>query len=343
MNSFGLALKALREEILGFRFSYPLQVVSQAGPKDSLHYYLYSDQLSWSVMSMDTTRVPRARGRLYGEVYKPAYIAWWGLVNLGHYLRRNDVSYREAFLRQVDWLESHAVIRPDGSVVWPNQYNHLEGDTLLVAPWVSAYDQGLVISALVRGYRLTARPRLLKLLRGAHHVFEISTDYGGVREPASTGAIYLEIPGGPLPGILDGFLTSLLGLYDLSVETGDAEVKSLFDDGIAGLKTFLPVWDYRQKWSWYATRTYLCPPPYHVQNRNLLTVLARLAGEPDLAWQAERWNPDVLSAMDKLEIYLAFQLTKNWSRVRHRTWQQSKHRIETLARQAVNSAHRNGQ
>lgn len=337
MNSFGRALKALREEILDFRFSYPLEVVPQAGSKDSLHYYLYSDRLSWSVMSMDPTGVPRARRRLYGEVYKAAFIAWWGLVNLGHYLRRNDVSFREAFLRQVDWLESHAMIRPDGSAVWPNHYSLLEGDTLLVAPWVSAYDQGLVISALVRGYRLTARPRLLELLRSAHRIFEISTSDGGVRGSAPLGAIYLEIPGGRIPGILDGFLTSLLGLYDLSVETGDAGVEKLFREGIAGLKSFLPVWDYRHKWSWYATRAYLCPPAYHVLNRNLLTVLARLAGEPDLARQAERWNPDALSAVDKLEIYLGFQVTKNLSRVRHRTWQQNKQRIETLARQAAST------
>jgi hypothetical protein len=149
------------------------------------------------------------------------------------------------------------------------------------------------------------------------------------------GAIYLEIPGGPLPGILDGFLTSLLGLYDLFVETGDGEVEDLFREGIAGLKSFLPMWDYKQKWSWYATRAYLCPPSYHIQNRDLLMVLARLAGEPHLAGQAEHWNPDALSAMDKLEIYLGFQVTKNWSRVRHRTWRQSKRRIETLARQAA--------
>ncbi len=290
---------------------------------------------------MDASGVPRARRRLYGEVYKAAYIAWWGLVNLGHYLRRNDVSFRDAFLRQVDWLERHAVIRPDGCVVWPNHYDHLEGDTLLVAPWISAYDQGLVISALVRGYRLTARPRLLKLLHGAHRIFEISTRDGGVREPAQIGAVYLEIPGGRIPGILDGFLTSLLGLYDLFVETGDCEVENLFREGIAGLKSFLPVWNYRQKWSWYATREYLCPPAYHILNRNLLTVLARLGGEPGLAEQAEHWNPAALSATDKLEIYLGFQVTKNWARVRHRTWRQNKQRIQALARQAASAQNQN--
>jgi len=335
MNSIRLALKALREEILEFRFAYPLEVVGQAGPRESLHYYLYSDKFSWSVMRMDASGVPRAWRRLYGEVYKAAFIAWWGLVNLEHHLRHGDTPAREAFMRQIDWLDGHAVIGSDGSVVWPNQYDLLEGDTLLMAPWVSAYDQGMVISALVRGYRMTGRPRLLGLLRGAHRIFEISTRDGGVRAAAPRGVVYLEHPGGPTPGVLDGFLTSLLGLYDLWVETGDSKVESLFREGIAGLKSFLPVWDYHQKWSWYATREYLCPPTYHVINRSLLRVVAGLAGEPDLVAQAERWNPDSLSATDRLEIYFGFQVTKNWSRVRHRTWRQSKERIEVLSRQAA--------
>jgi D-glucuronyl C5-epimerase C-terminus len=333
--SLKYALGALRREVLEFRFSYPLDIVPQAGPKESLHYYLYSDKLSWSVMSMDPTGVPRARGRLYGEVYKPAYIAWWGLVNLGHYLQRNDTAGREIFLRQVDWLELHATTGPNGSVVWLNPYDYLEGDTLRTAPWISAYDQGMVISALVRGYRMTKRPKLMELLRGAHRIFEVDTRAGGVRTPAPGGATYAEIPGAPAPGILDGFLTSLLGLYDLSVETGDAQVERLFREGVQGLTALLPTWDYRQKWSWYATRAYLCPPAYHILNSSLLNVVARLSGEPALATLADRWSPEHLSRVDRVEIYLAFLLTKNWCRLRHRTWRQTQGRVHKLVRDAA--------
>lgn len=333
-NSFRCALRALRKEVLEFRFSYPIEIDAQAGPRESLHYYLYSDRLSWSVMSMDADGIPRARRRLYGEVYKPAYVAWWGLVNLGHFLRRNNDDNREIFLRQVDWLEDHATTGPGGSIIWPNPYNSLEGKTVLVAPWVSAYDQGLVISALVRGYRITRRPGLLELLRGAHRIFEIDADQGGVRKQAPRGAIYAEIPSAPAPGILDGFLTSLLGLYDLSVETGDPAVAKLFRDGVEGLKSLLPAWDYRQKWSWYANGAYLCPPIYHILNRTLLNVVSRLASEPMLAQQAERWNPDRLSTAERCEIYLLFLLSKNWRRLRLRTWRNTPQQVRRLAHSA---------
>jgi hypothetical protein len=188
-----------------------------------------------------------------------------------------------------------------------------------------------VISALVRGYRFTERPRLLELLEGASRIFELDVQEGGVRELLSTGTLYSERPGYPIPGILDGFMSSLLGLYDLFVETGDLAVGSLFTDGIEGLKTMLPTWDYRKRWSWYAAREYLCPPAYHWLNRALLQVLGRLSAEPLIAEYAEAWKTDHLSALGRAEIFLGFLITKNAARVRNRTWCWSSAKVMALA------------
>ena len=57
-------MRALRKEILDFRFYYPLDVDPQAGARDSLHYYLYSEKLKWTVMQLDAAGVPRTRGRV---------------------------------------------------------------------------------------------------------------------------------------------------------------------------------------------------------------------------------------------------------------------------------------
>jgi hypothetical protein len=329
-ESVRCALRAFRSEILQFRFDYPLDNVPEAGPKESLHYYLYSEKLSWSVMSMDPTGVPRARHRLTDTIYNSAYIAWWGLVNLGHFLRHQDEASRVAFLKQVNWLESNAVIRTDGAVIWPNNFDWIEGKTVLKAPWVSAYPQGLVISALVRGYRFTKRPGLLALLRGASRIFELNDRQGGVRRSLSSGALYCEIPGHSIPGILDGFMSSLLGLYDLFVETGDSAVGNLFTDGIAGLKGMILTWDYRKRWSWYGSREYLCPPAYHWLNRVLLEVLGRLSADPLLTEVAENWKMDRLSALGRAEIFVGFLITKNACRVRYRTWGLSRAKLKSI-------------
>jgi hypothetical protein len=172
---------------------------------------------------------------------------------------------------------------------------------------------------------------LLDLLQGATRIFELSVHDGGVREPLPSGVLYSELPGQSIPGILDGFLSSLLGLYDLFVETGDPAIEKLFRDGIEGLKTMLPTWDYRGRWSWYASREYLCPPAYHWLNRVLLEVLARLSGEPVLARYAQAWKPENLSALGRVEIFLGFLITKNACRVRNRTWRLSRAKVKAFA------------
>jgi hypothetical protein len=331
------AFRALKKEIFEFSFDYPLYIVPESLAKDSLHYYLYSDALAWEALRLDPSGIPKAWYRVTGAVYWPAYIAWYGLVQLGHYLRRGDEANLSSFLKQVSWLEKNAVLRSDGTVVWPMNFDYPNGAVLLKAPWISAYTQGLVISALVRAWRLTKRPELLELLKNSAKVFELDVKDFGVRVLLEGHTLYTEIPGGPLPGILDGFMTSLIGLYDLYVETEEPVVGRLFEEGIAGLKYALPRWDYRSKWSWYDC-AYLGPPAYHNLNCLLLEVLAGLSKQPRLAEYAQRWSPKQLSALDRTEIYLGFVLTKNANRLRHRTWRQKADKTSAASRTLVPSS-----
>jgi hypothetical protein len=321
-------VRALRKEIVEFRFDYPLYTVPESFSNGSLHYYLYSDALAWEALRLDPSGIPKAWYRVTGAVYWPAYIAWYGLVQLGHYLRRGNEANLNSFLKQVFWLEKNAVLRSDGAVVWPMNFDYPNGAVLLKAPWISAYTQGLVISALVRAWRLTKRPELLELLNSSARVFELDVKDCGVRILLEGHTLYTETPGGPLPGILDGFLTSLIGLYDLYAETREPVVGRLFQDGIAGLKYALPRWDYRGKWSWYDC-AYLSPPAYQNLNCLLLDVLAGLSNQSLLAEYARRWSPKQLSALDRIEIYLGFVLTKNANRLRHRTWRQKADKTST--------------
>lgn len=317
------AISAVRKEVFDFRFYYPLEIVPEAGPRNSLEYYLYSDKLAWAAMRLDSNGIPGTWYRQTGTKYWPAYVAWYALVNLGHYLRRRDRPYLDIFEKQIDWLEAHAVTRNDGAVVWQMNFDYFVGHLRLQAPWISAHAQGLAISALVRAWRLFQRPRLLQLLRGSARIFSLTVPERGIRIAFDGQALYTEVPGAPSPGILDGFMTSLLGLYDLLVETEETDVKRLFDEGIAGLKSALPYWNYRDKWSWYSRRAYLSPPAYHCSHHLLLKTLSRLTGEPLFARYAALWDPMRLSLMDCSEIYLAFLFTKNRCRLKHRTWNQT--------------------
>ncbi|HEV2729627.1 MAG TPA: hypothetical protein VGV15_06310, partial [Terriglobales bacterium] len=57
--------------------------------------------------------------------------------------------------------------------------------------------QGLVISALVRGHRLTRRPDLLRILEGTAKIFQLDVQQNGVRVLVDGHVFYTEIPGGP--------------------------------------------------------------------------------------------------------------------------------------------------
>jgi hypothetical protein len=180
-EALGCAARALKKEIFEFSFNYPLFIVPESFAKDSLHYYLYSDALAREALRLDPSGIPKAWYRVTGAVYWPAYIAWYGLVQLGHYLRRGNEADLNSFLKQVSWLEKNAVLRGDGAVVWAMNFDYPNGAVLLKAPWVSAYTQGLVMSALVRAWRWTKRPELREILKGSMRVFDLDVKEHGVR------------------------------------------------------------------------------------------------------------------------------------------------------------------
>ena len=315
-TTIGRAARTLWTELMGFRVHFPLHPCLEAAVKGSLRYYVYSDRLFLDDQELDGRGIPVKKYRLIGPQYNPLFIAWWGLFSLERYVHHADKEGLGRFLVQLEWLSEAARERGDGAVVWPCHFDWQEGRSRLKAPWISAMYQGVVMSALIRGYRLTGEERFLSLSRRASQVFGKSIEDGGVRTLERGSVLYEEYPAYPLPRILDGFLFSLLGLHDLYVETNDPATAQLFNDGIDGLRRTLSFWDYRGKWSWYGSHGYLCPPHYHALNTQLLFLLGRIVGDPVLTQQAEQWAPAKLTRTDIIEIYCAFLITKNWARLR---------------------------
>jgi hypothetical protein len=315
-RSLQYAVQAFRQEIFGFRLDYPVDVNDNAGPSDCLHYYLWNQSLFLDHLDFDENEVPRKHYRAQGLQYNPLFIAWWGLWNLEQHLQTHDKEYLDKFLIQVAWLKTHAVQREDGAVVWPCYFDWQEGLCKLASPWISAMYQGVVISALVRAYRINGDLELLDLCKRATIVFTQAIEDGGVRTSEAGRTLYEEYPLYPLPRVLDGFLFSLLGLYDLAVQTGSSDIRRLFDEGVDGLKGILQFWNYRNKWTWYGSHGYLCPPHYHKLNTVLLSILGHLTDDADLRHFAHLWDTKERSVLDKIEIFLMFIFTKNRARLR---------------------------
>ena len=90
MRSVKYAVRALKQELFGFRLTYPVEVIEKAGAADDLHYYLWNQTLFLDNLVFDEEEVPRKRYRAQGLQYNPLFIAWWGLSNLQQYLVTQD-------------------------------------------------------------------------------------------------------------------------------------------------------------------------------------------------------------------------------------------------------------
>ena len=106
--------------------------------------------------------------------------------------------------------------------------------------------QGQAISVLVRAWTITKDPRYLAAAEAGSRVFNISSTHGGVK------AVFLdkytwfeEYPTNPPTFILNGFIYSLLGLYDLKTVSTKLKVQisQLFQSGLDSLAAMLPLYD----------------------------------------------------------------------------------------------------
>lgn len=244
--------------------------------------------------------VPKPDYKWVGKQYNPAYVAWWGLVNL-------NVGNYEPFERAVEWLHEKAGDRLHATV-WEYSFDWVEGKALLKAPWISAISQGLAISALIRSWRLRGRTKDLSLAQRAAEVFWTPVERGGLLDLSEGSAFLEEYPARPFTRVMDGFCFALLALYDLKEEFNKQEkYQILFEQGVDTLEAFLPTWDYNGRWSWYGREGFLCSIQYHTLNRVMLQVFYQLTRRGALKSYSDRWDPSNLNTLNRTLIrFVAF-------------------------------------
>ena len=98
-------------------------------------------------------------------------------------------------------------------------------------PWISGLAQGTAIQALTRGSQLLGDPKYVEFARGALGAFERKPPLG-VRAPSTSGAgrHYLIYSFSSGLRVLNGFLQSLVGLYDFADATKDKRARAAVQD-----------------------------------------------------------------------------------------------------------------
>lgn len=246
------------------------------GPVDKGGYYIDSTDL-WDIcLDVQTERMDFKEGVLYvrypsiGIQENPAYIAWYGLICLNRWFIHGDKRYLERAVIQGEWLANHAVSW-NNAVRWEYQFDFVNGDGVLKAPWPSAMANGLAISLLVRLYRIIGEESFYKLALLAVKLFEMAIEDGGVAVDLNGDVYFEEYPVYPLTQVLDGTLFALLGLYDLSSE--ELLACKLFQAGATTIDKNWKIWDWNGVWSRYGCTGFLSTMLYHKLNCMLVKIL----------------------------------------------------------------------
>jgi hypothetical protein len=169
----------------------------------------------------------------------------------------------------LDELMSIAVPR-GGGLAWEYYFTFDGGSP----PWVSSLAQGTGLQAIARSAaKLDRMPELLPRIQAGLRLFEQSPPTG-VRVETGDGAHYVQYSFWPSLRIINGFVQSLVGLYDVAAITGDARAAKLFADGDRAARAEVPRYD-TGAWSLYSRDaiTRESDLHYHTLLRDFLTSL----------------------------------------------------------------------
>lgn len=264
-------------------------------------YYLdFSTKINYPG-SFDNNGIPLYtlfNGRI---IYHPIVICQYALGVYEHVIKStNDKAHLDNFIKQADWLLSNIVMAESGSI-W--QINFDIPDYGIKGPWYSALSQGEAISVLCRAFMLTGRNEYLETAEKAMIPFTKPVSDGGLVNYFNGIAIYEEYPS-PLKtvAVLNGFMFSIFGLFDLFLTNKNQLALELFSNGIISLKKILPYYDLKF-WSRYYLfdypKKYFASYTYHCIMLEQLKVIYLLTGDELFYDYSIKWESYTKSILKK--------------------------------------------
>ena len=206
------------------------------------------------------------------------------------------------FFQGADWFVSSQ--DPDtGGWPVPVERRLAQRQLILKPGWHSAMAQGQALSVLARAFHASKNEKYLDAALKGVNPFRVNSSDGGVRTYfLDKFVFYEEYPTVPSSFVLNGFIYSLLGLFDLASILGLTHpsyeiVNHLYLEGLTSLVALLPLYD-TGSGSIYDLRHFSLgggPPPnlarwdYHVTHINQLRLLATIEEHPIFSSTAERW------------------------------------------------------
>lgn len=175
-------------------------------------------------------------------VYNPVSIAQFGLQYYSYYMKSGDKDNIKPMITAADWLVYNQD-RKTGKWLYNFPFNVGGMDIRLESGWSSAMGQGQAISLLVRAYSLTKDGRYIQAAELGLEPLKVDVKNDGLTRYIDGHPYYEEYPTNPPSYALNGFMFTLLGLYDLSYIKPESEATRLYNEGMETLKLVLPNYD----------------------------------------------------------------------------------------------------
>lgn len=231
------------------------------------------------------------RGTVGRQKYHIA-IAQYGLACYNRYKRTGDRIWYERFMAQVKWHEENLLINEQGISLW-YAYFDWEYHGIMKAPWPSGLAQGNGLSLLVRAYTETGEEKYRDMCDRVFTSMITEVKHGGVLINENDKYFWIEESlVEPPTHILNGFMWSVMGVYDYYLLTERPEVKTWFDRFINTIAHNLNTFD-TGYWSLYEhahTRIpMLASQFYHKLHIVQLEILYNISGNAQLKTVMRRW------------------------------------------------------
>lgn len=198
-----------------------------------------------------------------------------------------DERWLEVVRGVVRWVEQETEDDPVLRYRYPMPHTYR-----LAAGWGSAMAQGEAASLLIRAARSLgcaelddrARAVLAPLLDGADGLVASTPD----------GNVFQEYPTSPPAHVLNGWIYTLWGCFDVGQATGDQRARAAWEAGVATLAQRLPLYTTAGGWSRYDLfphrLTHVASPYYHRLHIALLEAIDVLAPQAQIRATADRWR-----------------------------------------------------
>jgi len=250
--------------------------------------------------------------------YFTVNICQYGFMLHAHWLEDKDENKLRKLLACIDRLEK-LKHETEQWAVWYNNFDDKKYN--IKAPWPSAMAQGEAISLYLRVYQITQNPSLLETAWKAYQFMNLDVKEGGVKRLDKDGNLwYEEFPSEPPSYVLNGFIYSLFGLFDLYRVTSNSMVKKDIDACLETLKRNLYRFD-AGYWSYYDLQKKELVRYYYQKNVHVpqLKILYLLTQEKIFKRYYQKWEKNI-TLLNYLFVQLMYRINPRIRNLKKWLW-----------------------